>query len=289
MNYLLHVLNLICIYLILSHSLNLLVGHTGILSLCHAAFYGLGAYIGTLLSTGLQLPFAICAILAVGGAVAISFTFSMPALRLKGDYIVLASLGFQIIVYNLLNNLISLTNGPYGITNIPSPDVLGVRLDSPLSFLCAYGFAAVLCAVTLHMIGNSPFGRVLRAIREDELATVALGKNVARFKVTAFAIAAGYAAFAGVLLAGYLRYIDPTSFTLMESFFILTLIIIGGAGNTAGPIIGTVLLVVLPEAMQFLRIPDTVGPAIRQVLYGTLIILVVRFRPQGLAGEYHLG
>jgi branched-chain amino acid transport system permease protein len=286
MNYVLHILIMISIYLILALSLNLVVGYAGLLSLCHAAFYGAGAYISTLLIVTAGVPFLPSVALAVIGTVLLSFTISVPALRLKHDYLVLASLGFQVIIFSILYNWTSLTNGPYGITNIPSSRFLTLQIATIQSYFGLTLFVTCLCAAAIYMIGNSPFGRVLKAIREDELATAALGKNVPRFKITAFAISAGFAAIAGVLFAGYMHYIDPSSFSLTESFLVLSLIIIGGTGNLIGPVLGTVLLIILPEALYLVNVPDTIGPALRQIIYGSLIILVMRLRPQGIAGEY---
>lgn len=286
MSYLLHIFIMISIYTILSLSLNLVVGYAGLLSLCHAAFYGIGAYACTLLLVYVGLPYWASVPLAVVSAAALSFAISIPSLRLRGDYFVLASLGFQIIVFTVLYNWVSVTNGPYGITGIPQPSLAGVRIDSIRAYF-VFSFAiAVACALLLYLLQNSPFGRTLKAIREDEVASAALGKNVARFKITAFAVAAAFASLAGVLFAGYMRYLDPTTFTVSESFFILSIIIIGGAGNFTGPILGTVLMVILPEALRLLSIPDSIGAGLRQVIYGTLIILILRFRPQGIFGEY---
>ena len=286
MSYLLHILTMVNIYAILALSLNLLVGYTGLLSLCHAAFYGVGAYIGALLMVEAGVGFWMALLLSVMGTTAMSFTISVQALRLKGDYFVLASLGFQVIVFAVLYNWAALTNGPYGISGIPKPTIIGVEISSPMAYFVFTGVFAVICVAILHFIGHSPFGRVLKTIREDELAALALGKNVASFKMRAFAIAAGFAAVPGVLSAGYLRYIDPTSFTIMESVFILSIIIIGGTGNTVGPILGTVLLLFLPEALRFLGMPDAIAANIRQIIYGLVLIIMLRFRPQGLRGEY---
>jgi branched-chain amino acid transport system permease protein len=286
MNYVLHILIVICIYLILALSLNLVVGYAGLLSLCHAAFYGAGAYISTLLMVSAGVSFLPSVVLAVIGTVVLSFAISVPAVRLKGDYLVLASLGFQVIIFSVLYNWTGLTNGPYGITNIPSPQFLTLHITTTQSYFALTLFVTCLCAGAIYLIGNSPFGRVLKAIREDELATAALGKNVPRFKITAFAISAGFAAIAGVLFAGYMHYVDPSSFSLTESFLVLSLIIIGGTGNLIGPILGTLLLIILPEVLYLVKIPDTIGPTLRQIIYGSLIILVMRFRPQGIAGEY---
>jgi branched-chain amino acid transport system permease protein len=274
------------IYLILAQSLNLLVGYTGLVSLCHGAFYGIGAYASTLLMMKAGLGFLPALLLAMLATALLSLTISIPSLRLRGDYFVLASLGFQMITFAILYNWIGLTQGPYGISNIPRPTVFGVHVNTLAAFAVLSTLVAVACSLLLRTISASPFGRVLKAIREDELATMSLGKNVVRFKVTAFAISAAFAAVAGSLFAGYMRFIDPTSFMLAESVFILSIIIIGGAGNFLGPLLGTLLLIILPEALRFLSIPDSVAANIRQIIYGALIVLIMRYRPAGLFGEY---
>jgi branched-chain amino acid transport system permease protein len=286
MSYLFHVLTMISIYSILALSLNLLIGYTGLLSLSHAAFYGIGAYIGTLAAINLGLPFFLSLLLAIAGTVAISFVVSLPSLRLKGDYFVLASLSFQTIVFVVLYNWIEVTRGPFGISNIPRPRLFGFTFSSDFSYFIFSSTIALVCLGLLYLIGQSPFGRLLKAIREDEMAVSALGKNITKLKVTAFAISAGFAAIAGMLFASYARYLDPTSFTLLESVFIVSIIIIGGAGNVSGPLIGTGVLVTLPEILRFIGIPNTIAPNMRQIIYGLLIILVLRFRPAGISGEY---
>jgi branched-chain amino acid transport system permease protein len=285
-SYFLHILIVIGIYLILTQSLNLLVGYTGLLSLCHGAFYGIGAYASTLLMMKAGLGFLPSLLLAMLATALLSLTISIPSLRLRGDYFVLASLGFQTITFAILYNWIGLTEGPYGISNIPRPTVFGIQVNTLASFTVLSSIAACGCSLLLRTISASPFGRVLKAIREDELATMSLGKNVIRFKVTAFAISAAFAAVAGSLFAGYMRFVDPTSFMLSESVFILSIIIIGGAGNFLGPILGTLLMIILPEALRFLAIPDSVAANIRQIIYGALIVLIMRYRPSGLFGEY---
>ena len=277
---------MMAIYAILALSLNLLVGYTGLPSLCHAAFFGVGAYIASLLVLDANIPFFICIVFGILGTVILSFLISFPSLRLRGDHFVLASLGFQTIVFSVLYNWVEVTEGPFGLAGIPSPSLFNWVLDTPLEYLLFSASAAFLTAILLYWLGQSPFGRVLKAIREDELAAASLGKNVRLFKVSAFAIAAGFAAFAGAIFAGYLRYIDPTGFGLTESVFILSIIIVGGSGNTLGPLVGTFLLLLLPEVLRFMGIPESVAPNLRLVIYSLLIILIMRFRPQGLAGEY---
>ena len=286
MSYLLHIAVMINIYVILSLSLNLIVGMGGMMSLCHAAFYGIGAYIGTLAMVNWGWSFFPAVILAVSGTALLSFLISIPSLRLKGDYFVLGSLGFQSIVFVILYNWIDVTRGPYGISGIPSPGIFGFEIRGlPIWF--AFSTVIMLaCTVLIAVIMDSPFGRTLKAIRDDEIAAGSLGKNVPWFKIRTFALAAGFAAVAGMLFSGYMRYIDPTSFTIMESVFILSIIIIGGAGNLQGPIVGAVVLVVLPELLRFLGMPDAVAANMRQIIYGLAIIILVRWRPQGLLGNH---
>lgn len=286
MNYTLHILIMLNIYVILSLSLNLLVGYTGLVSLCHAAFYGIGAYVSTLMMTELGCAYLIALPTSIAAAMLLSFVISIPSLRLKGDYFILATFAFQIIVFSVLYNWVSLTRGPYGISGIPRPSLFSLDVDSLPKLWTLSLLLALLCLIALWLLGYSPFGRVLKGIREDEIVMQAMGKNIARFKVVAFMIAAGIAAIAGSLFAHYVTYIDPTSFTLAESIFIISIVVIGGPGNIRGPVVGAILLVIMPEILRFLRIPDTLAPNVRQMIYGLLLILFMRFRPQGILGDY---
>ncbi|MBM4167660.1 MAG: branched-chain amino acid ABC transporter permease [Ignavibacteria bacterium] len=286
MNYLLHILVMIGIYLILTQSLNLVMGYTGLLSVCHAAFYGIGAYASTLLMTSWGVNFFVALIASIVISMLLSFVVSIPTLRLRGDYFVLGTLGFQAIIFGIMYNWISFTRGPYGIPGIPSPSLFGFVFDSPSSYVSLTTAFALLTVGFVYLITSSQFGRVLKTIREDEIASQAIGKDPLFFKTTSFALGAGVAAIAGSLYAGYMRYIDPTSFTIAESLFLITILAIGGSGNIKGPIVGTVILVVLPEVLRFLQIPDTVAPNIRMMLYALALILLVIYRPRGLAGEY---
>jgi len=277
---------MLCIYGILALSLNLLVGYSGLFSLCQAAFYGIGAYASTLLMVKFSFnffPALLCGIVATS---VLALLIAYPSLRLKGDYFVLASLGFQLIVFSILYNWIGFTRGPYGIPGIPKPSIFGLEFSSLPLFLVLSGFIFLLVFFFSRIIYNSPFCRALKALREDEVAAEALGKNVPNLKIWAFVIAGGLAAISGALYAGYVTYIDPTSFTLDESIFIIAIVLVGGSGNLKGPLIGVLFMIILPEALRFLGLPDTVAPNIRQMIYGLLLVLLMRFRPQGLAGEY---
>lgn len=255
MEYLLHILVLFSIYSILAVSLDLLVGHTGLLSMAHAAFYGLGSYASALMAVRLGASFPVGVL--VGGLVAvlISFIVSLPSLRLHDDYFVIATFGFQMIILSIFNNWTSFTRGPLGIAGIPRPVLLGHMVQSNVAFVALGFLLAVFSYLIVWRIISSAFGRVLWAIREDEIFARSLGKDTLRFKISVFAVSAMLAALAGALYAHYITYIDPTSFTVMESILVISMVIIGGAGSLWGPLIGAVFLVTLPEALRFIGLP----------------------------------
>lgn len=286
MNYLIHILIMIGIYIILTQSLNLVMGYTGLLSLCQAAFYGISAYTVTLLMIHYQLNFFVALILAIVISSALSLIVAIPSLKFKGDYFVLATLGFQAIIFSILYNWVSFTRGPYGIPGIPSPSIFGFTFDEPYKFLVLSSLFALIIIYFVKLITESQFGRILKAIRENEIATKVLGKDTFQFKVKAFALSAGISAIAGGLYATYVTYIDPTSFTIAESLFLVVILAIGGSGNVIGPIVGSVVLIILPEVLRFLQIPDTIAPNIRVMIYALTLIILMRIKTTGLAGEY---
>ncbi len=286
MTYLLHVLVLCSVYSILAVSLDIVAGHTGILSLAHGALFGLGAYTSALLAVRLGAPFFVGVLAGMATASLLSLAISIPSVRLYGDYFIMVTFGFQVIVFSIFNNWMSLTDGPLGIPGIPQPTLLGFGLHFEWQFVVLAGLFAVLAHFIAWRIATSQFGRVLHAIREDELFAQSLGKNPLHFKVVAFAISAALAAAAGSLYAHYITYIDPTSFTVMESILIISMVIIGGAASPWGPLIGAVTLVSLPEALRFVGLPDSLAANLRQILYGSLLVMMMLFRPQGLVGRY---
>ena len=211
---------------------------------------------------------------------------SVPSLRLYDDYLVIATFGFQIIMYTVLNNLVTITGGPLGIPGIPQPNILGWEVRWQPAFVVLAGIVAVIALAVVSWITASPFGRVLHVIREDEVLARSLGKNVLRFKVTVFAISAALAASAGSVYAQYITYIDPTNYTAMESIFILSMVILGGAGSRWGPVVGAVLLVTLPELLRFTGLPNAVAGNVRQILFGAAMVACMAWRPQGLMGRF---
>ena len=286
MNYLFHILVMLSVYSILCQSLNLSMGYAGLPSLCHAAFYGLGAYASTILVVKGNCPFVLSLLAAVAFVAAVGFVVSFPVTRCRGDFFVLATLAFQMIVFVILHNWTGVTGGAYGIAGIPKPSVFGFSFSSTASFAVLSGLLATLVGFIVFRLTHSPFGRTLQALREDDTAALALGKHTTRFRRTAFTISAALAAIAGTLFACYSTYIDATIFSADEAIFIFAALVIGGAGSFAGPTVGSLVLVLLPEALRFLRISDAIAANTRQVLFGLLLILLMRFRPQGIAGKH---
>lgn len=287
MEYLLHILILIGIYIILAISLNLISGYTGLISIAHAAFYGVGAYVAALLALNFGSNFFINLILAMILAGILGGVVAIPSLRIHDDYFAIATFAFQIIVYSVMNNWVSLTKGPLGLPGIPQPLIFGIKVSSHQNFLILVAsFFAFLTYLFARRLVNSPFGRVLRGIREDEIFVQSLGKNVIKYKILIFVIGASLAAVAGSLYAYYITFIDPTSFTIMESIFILSIVIIGGAGNLWGSIIGAVVLVTMPEFLRFIGMPNAIAANLRQIMYGGLLVIFMMYRPQGLLGEF---
>ncbi len=286
MAYLLHILILIGIYVILAESLNLIAGYAGLLSIAHAAFYGVGAYAVALLALRFAAPVWLTVPAALLAAGALGLIVAWPGLRIRDDYFVIATFAFQIIVFSVMNNWVGLTGGPLGLPGIPRPELFGWVVNEHWEFLVVVAVAAGATVFVSWRLVRSPFGRVLRAIREDEVFAAAMGKNVARFKSTVFVVGGAMAAVGGCLYAYYITFIDPTSFTVMESIFIISIVIVGGAGSLRGAVLGAVVLVVLPEALRFVGLPNAVAANLRQIFYGLLLILFMMFRPQGLIGEF---
>ena len=286
MAYFLHILILIGIYVILAESLNLIAGYAGLISIAHAAFYGVGAYVVALMALNFALPPWVTIPAAVTAAGVVGAVVAWPGLRVRDDYFVIATFAFQVIVFSVMNNWVSLTGGPMGLSGIPRPAFFSLTVNSHGAFLLLTWVCAVGVVFVCWRLARAPFGRVLRAIREDEVFAAALGKNVASFKVRLFTVGAAMAAVGGCLYAYYITFIDPTSFTVMESIFILSIVIVGGAGSLRGAALGAAVLVVLPEALRFLGLPSSVAANLRQIFYGLLLILFMVFRPQGLIGEF---
>ena len=286
MEYLIHILVIAGIYIILTLSLNLIVGYTGLPALGHAAFSCIGAYTSSLLALRFGIsPWIGLFVGAVLGAI-MGIVIGYPSIRLKGDYFALATFGFGIIIYSIAKNWVSLTRGPMGLPGIPSFSLFGYEITKTWQYLIIVLIFALITLFILKRIVNSPFGRVLKSIREDEIASETLGKNTTKYKLMVFAIGAFFAGIAGSLYAHYITFIDPSSFTVMESITVLLMVIFGGMGSISGSIIGATVLVIFPELLRFLGMPSSIAAEVRQMIYGLLLVVLMIKRPQGLLGKY---
>ncbi len=293
MEYLIHLSILVGIYAILGLSLNLVVGYTGLLSITQAAFYGIGSYTTAILLTRYDVNFFLSIILGAIITALVSLAIGFVLSRFKGDYYVLGSFGFNVIVYSIFLNSQGLTRGPLGIPGIDRPsfnfmNIFSLDFSDNFSFLILVAVAAVIIFYLSSFITNSSFGRVLKAIREDEQAIQVFGYKTHQYKLVIFVIGAVLASIAGSLFASYITFIDPSTFTLNESIFILSIIILGGLANLRGSVLGAIFLILLPEALRFVGFPSEIVAQMRQLVYGVLLVILMMYRPQGLVGEYKL-
>lgn len=286
MGYFLHIIIMLNIYIMLVLSANLPIGMARLLTMCQAAFYGIGAYVSTLFMMQFNLPFLVVALLVMLMTGMFSWVVSFASVKLKNDYFILATLGFQMISYTVLYNWVDVTRGPYGIPGIPGIRIFGIWELSGVWAYAAITLIVMLAVVwVFRLIKNSPYGRLLKAMRSDELSVQAVGRNTVVARSWAFFLSAAISGLAGLFYASYVSYIDPTSFTLDESIFIISALFIGGVGNIKGPIVGALFVVILPELLRFVGLPDAIAANMRQIIYGLSLILVMFFRPQGLVGE----
>ena len=288
MEYLIHLAILVGIYASLGLSLNLIVGFTGLLSVTQAAFYGLGAYVTAILLVSFGWNFFLAMIVGMIVTAIASVLIGLVLSRFKGDYYALGSFGFNIILYSVFLNWQAVTRGPLGIPGIPRPSFFGFTFSSNFSFLLLTFIFLLLTFFVSRWLTTTSFGRVLKAIREDEEAIQVFGYRTIHYKLTIFVVSAMMAAVAGALFASYITFIDPSSFVLFESIFILAIIILGGLANLKGSVLGALFLILLPEALRFVGFPSDIAAQMRQVVYGLILVILMLYRPQGLMGEYKL-
>lgn len=288
MDYLIHLLIIIALYIPFAMSLNLIVGHSGILSITHAAFYGLGAYATAILTKFYGFPFFLSMLMGITVSAFIATAIAYSLKKVKGDYYALASIGLSVIMYSLFMNLDSITKGPFGIFGISRPSLFGISFSSSISFLILTLIIAGISTLIIDTLARTHFGRVLHAIREDEEALLPFRYKISSYKMMVFALGAVFASISGSLYASYISFIDPTSFTLNESIFLLTVIILGGLASTRGVITGVVILTLLPEVLRFVGLPNEIAAQTRVILYGCALVYLMYKKPVGLFGKYSL-
>jgi len=286
MEYLAHIIIIAGIYTILSLSLNLIVGYTGLAALGHIAFATVGAYASSLLALNLGISPWIGLLIGAIMASILGAIVAYPALRLKGDYLALATFGLGVIVYSVAKNWVSLTRGPMGLPGIPSFSLFGLEFNNVWTYLVLVLIFVSITYFAIRNITKSPFGRILTGIREDEIATEAMGKNIIKHKLIVFMVGAFFAGIAGSLYAHYITFIDPSSFTAMESITVLLMVVFGGLASLPGSVVGAMVLVIFPELLRFLGLPSSVAAPLRQMIYGLLLVVLMIYRPKGLIGKY---
>lgn len=270
------------LYVMLALGLNIVVGLAGQLVLGYVAFYAVGAYAYGLLHQFFGFGFWMC--LPIGGFVAVIFGLALgfPVLRLRGDYLAIVTLGFGEIVRLALQNWTSLTGGPRGVSDIPRPGLFGMHMDINTSTTYVYYLVLVAVVITIVVISrlkNSRVGLALQALREDEIACEAMGIDIMRVKLSAFALGSCWAGFAGVIFAAKTTYINPSSFTFMESAMILSMVVLGGMGSITGVAIAAFILILAPEYLRAFS-------EYRMLIFGAIMVIMMIFRPQGLiSGE----
>jgi len=280
MEYVLNIVILVGLYVILSSSFNLIIGHGGLISIAHPIFYAIGAYCSALLSINFHVPLVLSILCGSVLAMLVSAAVALPSLRISGDYLLIASIGFQLGLLQVVEQL-DFTGGPGGIGNIPS------LVDGPQRSLLFAGIVtaiAVIVVLLIRALMNGDYGRAVRAMRDDELAFSMLGRRAMKIKLGIFAFGSGLAGLAGGLYAHYYQYVSPQQFGILQSSMILTMVVVGGMSSTLGPVIGAGLLVILPELIAFLNLPPSVMAPVQGILFTGLVLVFMFVRPQGIVG-----
>ncbi len=266
------------IYVMLGLGLNIVVGLAGLLDLGYVAFYAVGAYSYALLNYHFHINFWLA--LPIGGLLAAIFgiVLGFPVLRLRGDYLAIVTLGFGEIIRLILENWDEFSFGPSGISNIPRPSLFGINLGVKESTIFIYYLIVFMSIITIFVVNrlqNSRLGRAWIALREDEIACQAMGIDKTKTKLTAFALGATWAGFGGVIFAAKTTFINPASFTFLESAIILSIVVLGGMGSIQGVILAALIMILLPEYLRAFS-------DYRMLIFGASMVLMMVFRPEGL-------
>jgi branched-chain amino acid transport system permease protein len=278
MEYFYSILILVGIYIVLASSFNLIIGNAGLASIAHPIFFALGAYTAGLLGIHYGLNAVAATLAGAATAALFSLMMSLPSLRVTGDYLMITSIGFQLGLLQVIKNL-EFTGSQGGLSNIPTP-VSGPYRGLVYSAICLVTAEAVVWAV--RWIVRGPYGRAITAMRDDELAFQALGRDAMRIKIVIFAVGCGFAGIAGGLYAFYFQYLSPEQFEILASATMLTMVVVGGMGSTWGPVVGAMLLIALPQAITFLELPPRIMGPLQGMLFTLLVIIFIFVRPQGL-------
>lgn len=280
MEYLATVLVLISLYVVLATSYNLVIGYGGLATVAHPIFFAIGAYTTGLLAVHVGTPPLLNVLLGAVAAMVASITLAASSLRVSGDYLLIASLGFQLGLLQLIRNL-DFTGGPGGLTAIPSTITGAARTPS---FLIITLGLAIVTTILIRVIVSGPYGRAITAMRDEEIAFTALGRNAMSMKIVIFAVGCGIAGVAGGVYAYYFQYVSPDQFEVLQSAQILTMVVLGGMATPYGPVLGALLLIAIPQAITFLDLPQNIMAPLQGIIFTALVLLFLFLRPSGLLG-----
>lgn len=275
------------IYALMAMGQNIITGYGGMLSLTQAGFFAIGSYVTAILTT--QAGWSFWATLPVAFLVSALFglLIGLPTLRLKGDYLAIATLGFGEIVRNVLNNWDSLTNGPMGIQRIPMPVILGFTINpyKKYAFLVMVIVFVIIAYILFQRLARSRMGRALVAVREDEIAAQSMGINITKYKVYAFILGASVAGIAGSLQATFTLSVTPGTYTFMVSVMVLCMVVLGGMGNFKASILGAFIIQFISYFPQLTGLSSVIPPQFKQILFGLILVVMMIWRPQGILGR----
>jgi ABC-type branched-subunit amino acid transport system permease subunit len=275
-NYVIYVMARLFVYILVALGLNLLTGYAGQVSLGHAAFFAIGAYTAAVLAESLHWPFALCVLAAMLLTAIAGYLLGLPCLRLRGLYLAMATLGFTLIVQEMLLQLAVITHGSEGMP-VPAASLLGFTFDSDYrKYYLLLGVTTGMLLLARNLVRGRT-GRAFLAIRENERAAEAMGVNLAQYKTIAFAISALYTGLAGALSAFLVGFLDPQEFSFFLSIQFITIIILGGLASLLGSVLGASFLIILPELLAGLDVWQA-------LVYGVIMVLTIIFMPFGLSG-----
>lgn len=266
--------------------LNIQYGYAGLFTLCFAALSAAGAYATAILVTKFSSDFFVVMPVSIIASVILGFLIALPSLKTRGDYFAIVTLGFSYVVYALLlNSNGEPIRGALGIPSIKRPTILGISFNGFESFAVLSVVVLLIMYFLANKIVNSPYGRILRAMRDNEDAAISLGKDSTKYRLSAFIIGAVFAGVMGSMYAYWSTYIEPKPFGVLDSVYLLFTVLIGGQGNLLGSILGSAILMLLPEPLRFLNLPANLVGGLRQLLLGVIMLLIIIYKPAGLLPE----
>ena len=275
------------IYALMALGQNIITGYGGMLSLTQAGFFAIGSYATAILAT--RFGWSFWATLPIAALLSAFFglLIGLPTLRLKGDYLAIATLGFGEIVRNVLNNWDSLTNGPMGIQRIPMPNLFSFTINpyKKYAFLFMLIITVLIAYLLFQRLARSRMGRALTAVREDEIAAQSMGINITKYKVYAFILGASVAGIAGSFQAVFTLSVTPGTYTFMVSIMVLCMVVLGGMGNFKASILGAFIIQLISYLPQLTGLSSVIPPQFKQILFGLILVVMMIWRPQGLLGR----